>query len=117
MQRMKKIMAIVITGIMCCAMAATTFAKDTKEDEYQTVLDKLNEEYSTDVHFAAENEVTFYSGSNSMDITPEEFERYIREMIIENEKANKEAENSASVPFVFSDATSIIGPDELLYRE
>lgn len=94
---MKKIIAIFIAGIMVCAMATTTFAMDTKEDEYQMVLDKLNEEYSTDVHFAAENETMFYSSSVRVDITPEEFEQYIRKMIVENEKANKEAEESAKI--------------------
>lgn len=94
---MKKTIAVLITCITVWAMATTTFAMDTKEDEYQMVLDKLNEEYSTDVHFAAENEAMFYSNPGRVDITPEEFEKYIRKMIIENEKANKEAEDSAKI--------------------
>lgn len=94
---MKKTIATFIVSIMVCAMATTAFAMDTKKDEYQMVLDKLNEEYSTDVHFAAENEAMFYSSSSRVDITPEEFEKYIRKMIVENEKANKEAEDSAKI--------------------
>lgn len=92
---MKKAIIILFVGVMVYAMAATAFAMDIKENQYQMVLNKLNEEYSTDVHFAVENEPAFYSGSGCMDITPEEFEAYIRKLIVENEKANKEAENSA----------------------
>lgn len=94
---MRKSIIILFVGVMVYAMTATAFAMDIKEDKYQRVLDKLNEEYSTDVHFAIENEPTFYSGSSRMDITLEEFEAYIRKMIVENEKANKEAENSAKL--------------------
>lgn len=92
---MKKLMAMLIAGIMVCVTTTTTLAADIKKDEYQAVLDELNEEYSTDVHFATGNESTFYSESNLIDITPEEFELYIRKMIVENEKANKEAKDSA----------------------
>nr|WP_297932809.1 hypothetical protein [uncultured Blautia sp.] len=94
---MKKIIAVLMASIMACAMTTTTFAMNTNKDEYQAVLDKLNEEYSTDVHFASGNETALYSDSNRMDITPEEFEQYIREMIVENERANKEAETSAKI--------------------
>lgn len=94
---MKKVIALLMAGIMACAMTTTTFAMNANKDEYQAVLDKLNEEYSTDVHFASGNEAALYSNSNRMDITPEEFEQYIREMIVENERANREAETSAKI--------------------
>ena len=76
---MKKVIALLMAGIMACAMTTTTFAMNANKDEYQAVLDKLNEEYSTDVHFASGNEAALYSNSNRMDITPEEFEQYIEE--------------------------------------
>lgn len=89
---MKKTAAIIIAGIMLCTTVVTAFGADIKKDDYQMVLDKLNEEYSTDVHFATKNEPAPYFNSSLMEITPEEFEQYIRKMIVENKKANEEAE-------------------------
>ena len=60
-------MALVLSIFTAISVSAAS------EDPYQAVIDKLNKEYS-------------------MDITPEEFEKNLREQIIENNRAKAEAD-------------------------
>lgn len=64
------------------------------EDPYQAVIDKLNKEYSMDIHFMDSEELRIYSTEEQreIDITPEEFEQNLREQIIENNRAKAEAD-------------------------
>lgn len=66
----------------------------TMNDPYQEVLDKLNREYSMDIHFLTPEEQNLYSiaEQRNIDITPEEFENNLREQIIENNRAKAEAD-------------------------
>ena len=74
----------IFTAISVCAAS---------EDPYQTVIDKLNKEYSMDIHFMNSEEFCVYSmeKQQKIDITPEEFEKNLREQIIENNRAKAEA--------------------------
>ena len=75
----------IFTAISVCAAS---------EDPYQAVIDKLNKEYSMDIHFMNSEEFCVYSmeKQQKMDITPEEFEKNLREQIIENNRAKAEAD-------------------------
>ena len=75
----------IFTAISVCAAS---------EDPYQTVIDKLNKEYSMDIHFMNSEELRTYSmeKQQKIDITPEEFEKNLREQIIENNRAKAEAD-------------------------
>lgn len=74
----------IFTAISVCAAS---------EDPYQAVIDKLNKEYSMDIHFMNSEELRTYSmeKQQKIDITPEEFEKNLREQIIENNRAKAEA--------------------------
>ena len=63
------------------------------EDPYQAVIDKLNKEYSMNIHFMNSEELRTSSmkEQKEIDITPEEFEKKLREQIIENNRAEAEA--------------------------
>lgn len=63
------------------------------EDPYQAVIDKLNKEYSMNIHFMNSEELRTSSmkEQKEIDITPEEFEKNLREQIIENNRAEAEA--------------------------
>lgn len=63
------------------------------EDPYQAVIDKLNKEYSMDIHFMNSEELRTFSmkEQKETDITPKEFEKNLREQIIENNRAEAEA--------------------------
>ena len=64
------------------------------EDPYQAVIDKLNKEYSMNIHFMNSEELRTSSmkEQKEIDITPEEFEKNLREQIIENNRAQAEAD-------------------------
>ena len=74
----------IFTAISVCAAS---------EDPYQAVIDKLNKEYSMDIHFMNSEELRTYSmeKQQKIDITPEEFEKNLREQIIENNRSKAEA--------------------------
>ena len=64
------------------------------EDPYQAVIDRLNKEYSMNIHFMNSEELRTSSmkEQKEIDITPEEFEKNLREQIIENNRAQAEAD-------------------------
>lgn len=92
---------LVITSLSTSVMAVDNtimVANETENIEtinqnaiYQDILDKLNEEYGTSVHFEKE---TRSGGVSSVQInmTPEEFESHIRSAIEMNIRANAEAD-------------------------
>ena len=81
-------MALVLSIFTAISVSAAS------EDPYQAVIDKLNKEYSMDIHFMNSEEFCVYSmeKQQKMDITPEEFEKNLREQIIENNRAKAEAD-------------------------
>ena len=70
-----------------------TVAIGTKETIYQSILDKLNDEYGTNVHFSKEKQIDVGS-SGAIDLTPEEFEVRIRKAIELNLIANEKADQN-----------------------
>ena len=81
-------MALVLSTFTAISVSAAS------EDPYQAVIDKLNKEYSMDIHFMNPEEFRTYSmeKQQKIDITPEEFEKNLREQIIENNRAKAEAD-------------------------
>ncbi len=81
-------MALVLSIFTAISVSAAS------EDPYQAVIDKLNKEYSMDIHFMNSEEFCVYSmeKQQKIDITPEEFEKNLREQIIENNRAKAEAD-------------------------
>lgn len=81
-------MALVLSTFTTISVSAAS------EDPYQAVIDKLNKEYSMDIHFMNSEEFRAYSmeKQQKIDITPEEFEKNLREQIIENNRAKAEAD-------------------------
>ena len=75
-------MALVLSTFTAISVSAAS------EDPYQAVIDKLNKEYSMDIHFMNSEEFCAYSmeKQQKIDITPEEFEKNLREQIIENNR-------------------------------
>lgn len=92
MLKCKKIVGICLSAVMILCTVMPTSAATT--DPYQAVIDKLNKEYSMDIHFMSETEARTYSSSpcRDIDITPEEFEENLREQIVENNRAKAEAD-------------------------
>ena len=78
-------MALVLSIFTAISVSAAS------EDPYQAVIDKLNKEYSMDMN---SEEFCVYSmeKQQKIDITPEEFEKNLREQIIENNRAKAEAD-------------------------
>ena len=64
-------MALVLSIFTAISVSAAS------EDPYQAVIDKLNKEYSMDIHFMNSEEFCVYSmeKQQKIDITPEEFEK------------------------------------------
>lgn len=93
MLKCKKIIGICLSAVMLVCTNMPISAA-TPVDPYQAVIDKLNKEYSMDIHFMSESETQTYSSSSQrdIDITPEEFEANLREQIIENNRAKAEAD-------------------------
>ena len=81
-------MALVLSAFTAISVSAAS------EDPYQAVIDKLNKEYSMDIHFMDSEELRIYSmeEQREIDITPEEFEQNLREQIIANNRAKAEAD-------------------------
>ena len=73
-------MALVLSIFTAISVSAAS------EDPYQAVIDKLNKEYSMDIHFMNSEEFCVYSmeKQQKIDITPEEFEKNLWEHIIES---------------------------------
>lgn len=102
MQICKKIIGILFSSIMVVGTVITASAAEShsykavtaESNPYQAVIDKLNNEYSLNIHFMTPVERQAYSVSSQrdIDITPEEFENNLREAIIENERAKVEAD-------------------------
>lgn len=102
MQICKKIISILFSSIMVVGTVITASAAEShsykavtaESNPYQAVIDKLNNEYSLNIHFMTPVERQAYSVSSQrdIDITPEEFENNLREAIIENERAKVEAD-------------------------
>ena len=88
MKFMVTFMALVLSTSTAISVSAAS------EDPYQAVIDKLNKEYSMDIHFMNPEEFRTYSmeKQQKIDITPEEFEKNLREQIIENNRAKAEAD-------------------------
>lgn len=97
---MRKIISIMIVMFMMLSISVTAFAAECKPvvsvDSYQEILDKLNKEYGTNVHFATENERSEL-GIKDVDITVslEEFESQMRKDIEASIKANEDALNKS----------------------
>lgn len=67
------------------------------QNNYQAIIDKLNAEYGTDVHFATKEEmVNLGIESDAIDISVKEFEAYIRSLIEAKLTANYEAQVASS---------------------
>lgn len=65
----------------------------TSQNNYQSIIDKLNAEYGTDVHFATKDEMSKLGiEAEEIDISAKEFEAYIRSLIEANLTANHEAQ-------------------------
>lgn len=92
MWKSKKVTGILASAVMILCTAMSVSAAEA--DPYQAVIDKLNKEYSMDIHFMSETEAQAYPSSTqrNIDITPEEFEANLREEIIENNRAKAEAD-------------------------
>ncbi|NSC71968.1 hypothetical protein [Blautia obeum] len=92
MKKRIKFMGIFMALILGTFTAISVSAAS--EDPYQAVIDKLNKEYSMDIHFMDSEELRIYSTEEQreIDITPEEFEQNLREQIIENNRAKAEAD-------------------------
>ena len=59
---------------------------------YQQVLERLNKEYGTNVHFATSaQEARYNTRVEAVDVSVAEFEKYMHEMIEANQAANDEA--------------------------
>ena len=67
-------MALVLSIFTAISVSAAS------EDPYQAVIDKLNKEYSMDIHFMNSEEFCVYSmeKQQKIDITPEEFEKNLK---------------------------------------
>lgn len=91
----KKIRMVIIFAVLVLAYAVPMSVSASDNDPYQEVIDKLNEEFSMDIHFMTPEERAMYSDSseNIQDImTPEELEEKLRKTIIVNNRANEEAD-------------------------
>lgn len=96
MNRVKKGSLLILSMLMVMVFSLPVMAAEQQSsDPYQQVLDKLNEEYSTNVRFlTSEDGITTYK--TEINVTPEEFEKTLRTEIIENDKAKKEADIAIS---------------------
>lgn len=97
---MKKVLAILLSVLMMLSISVTAFASENKpsmpQNAYQEVLDKLNKEYGTDVHFATNDECSEYGIKNTkITVSVEEFESQMRKDIETNIKANEDALRSS----------------------
>ena len=92
MRKGKKVIGIL--GLVIVTVCTAMFVSAAEVDPYQAVIDKLNKEYSMDIHFMSATEARTYliSAERDIDITPEEFEQKLREEIIENNRAKAEAD-------------------------
>lgn len=112
---MKKLIALLLTlcvAFSCCVItagAANLSDKIIVDNElqscnlqdYQDVIDRINEKYGTEVHFASDEEIKKLGIEvEPIDISPEEFETYISRLVEQNEAANTEAEKmSGNITF------------------
>lgn len=96
MNKVKKGSLLILSMLMVMVFSLPVMAAEKQSvDPYQQVLDKLNEEYSTNVRFlTAEDGIA--TSKTKIDVPPEEFEQILRTEIIENEKAKKEADIAIS---------------------
>lgn len=90
----KGIKSIVILASLIMTFAVTISVNAASDNPYQAVIDKLNEEYSMNIHFmpSAEKGRNSISNQGEINVTPEEFEANLREAIIENNRAKAEAD-------------------------
>ena len=92
---MKKRRGLVIVFVALVMSFATVLSASADEkDPYQAVIDKLNEEYSVNISsMTPEERIRFAVPQVRMQEMPlDEFEAHLREGIIENKRANEEAE-------------------------
>lgn len=105
---MKKIMSFLLTiwfVISLCVIttsAAELSAKvelnsemssNYKIQDYQKAIERINERYGTSVHFASQSEIEKLGlEATPIDISPDEFEKYISQLVEINDAANKEAD-------------------------
>lgn len=92
---------LVVAGLSTSVMAVDNTIAVANENEnietisqatiYQDILDKLNDEYGTSVHFETEKR-SVGTFSVQINMTPEEFETHIRSAIEMNMRANAEAD-------------------------
>lgn len=86
--------AIVVLSFSVPVVSAK--AQEQDKTPYQEVLDRLNEEYDYDVRFATQEDDFIPEEYRDVviDVTPEEYEKIVREEIIEDKKACEEAEKA-----------------------
>ena len=99
MKSKRSILAVVVALILVVGLMPTSALAASSESQtaqaissYQLVLDKLNSEYGTDVHFATAAEASKFGISESFaGVSLEDFEKTIRAEIIANQEAEAKA--------------------------
>lgn len=97
------ITAVAILCTLSVCTAANAYAANQSNEnvvsdnhDYQRVIDKINSIYGTNVHFASDEEMKKYNIEvEPIDISVEEFEAYISEMVEADKEANAMAEETA----------------------
>lgn len=99
---MKKITSILLTALLTLSIGKTAFALElaptlqSRPNPYQEVLDKLNKEYGTDVHFATNEEIRDLGiKAPYVTVSVKEFELQMKEDIEANIEANEDAYTSS----------------------
>lgn len=94
MNKLKRRILIILSMLAVFSFSLPVMAAEQQNtDPYQEVLDKLNEEFSTNVRFLTpEDGAAALYDADEINVTPEEFEKTLRAEILENNKAKKEAD-------------------------
>ena len=97
MNKLKRRILIIFSMLAAFSFSLPVMAAEQQNtDPYQEVLDKLNEEFSTNVRFLTpEDGAAALYDADEINVTPEEFEKTLRAEILENNKAKKEADAAA----------------------
>lgn len=94
MKKFKKRSLFILTTLAIVIFSLPVIAAEQQNtDPYQQVIDKLNDEYSTNVRFLTpEDGIPMQNYNAKINVSVDEFEKTLRAEILENNKAKKRAD-------------------------